>query len=153
MSVIDRWRAWYDAFEQCARDDEWDRLGQFLAADAQYRVTGLPFAVVVRGREAIIDGFRRSFAGFDSKFDRRTHQVVGTRVFEPDHVVARVWGGYEKAGLPTLGFPATGHWHFDGEQIGLMVDVYDPAELEHAAAFEWLATHAEAMGGLDPSYA
>lgn len=153
MTVMTRWRDWCEAFERSVVDDHWSRLVPFLTEDVQYRVTGMPFACVVKGREAVLAGFQKSFDGFDRKFDRRTHQVVGTRVFEPGHVRTRIWSGYEKAGLPKLAFPATGDWHFDGDRIGLMVDVYDAAEPELGAAFDWLAEHGEAMGGLDPSYA
>jgi hypothetical protein len=153
VDVMARWRDWYEAFEQCAVDDRWDRLAPFLSADVQYRVTGMPYACVLKGVEQVIAGFAKSFEGFDRRFDTRTHQVVGMRVFEPGLITARIWGTYEKDGLPPLAFPATGHWHFDGDQIGLMVDVYDIAELELAEAFEWLGAHGEAIGGLDASYA
>lgn len=153
MSVIEPWKAWYAAFEQSALDDQWDRLASFLTEDAQYRVSGVPFACAIKGRDAIIAGFAKSFRGFDRKFDRRTHMVVGSRVHEPHHIEAAIWGIYEKAGLPTLAFSATGHWHFDGDRIGLMVDVYDPTRLDSQAAFAWLASYGETLGGLDPSYA
>jgi len=152
-TVMAQWQAWYEAFETSAVDGGWDRLAPFLSEDVQYRVSGMPYACVLKGRERVIDGFRKSFKGFDDKFDRRTHQVVGTRFFEPGHVQARIWGCYETEGVPALAFPTTGHWHFDGGQIGLMVDVYDSAELEHVAAFEWLAEYGPRLGALDPSYA
>lgn len=153
MGAIEVWKAWYAAFEQSASDDQWLRLGSFLTDDAQYRVSGVPFAGVIKGRDAIVSGFAKSFRGFDRKFDRRTHMVVGSRLHEPNHIEADIWGIYEKAGLPTLAFSAIGHWHVDGDRIGLMVDVYDPARLDSQSAFAWLAAHGEAMGGLDPSYA
>jgi hypothetical protein len=153
VDVMVLWRDWYAAFEDSALDNRWERLAPFLSADVQYRVVGMPYACVLKGADQVIAGFAKSFEGFDRRFERRTHQVVGTRVFEPGLVTARIWGLYEKDGLPPLAFPATGHWHFDGGQIGLMVDIYDAAELEQAAAFNWLDAHNEAMGGLDPSYA
>jgi hypothetical protein len=151
-TVLTQWRAWYEAFETSVMDDDWSRLAPFLTEDVQYRVTGLPFACVVRGRDAVLAGFRKSFDGFDRKFDQRSHQVVGTRVFEPGLVRTRIWSGYEKAGLPKLEFAAIGEWHFEGDRIGLMVDVYDSAEPELGAALNWLDAHGAALGGLDPSY-
>ena len=152
MDVLELWGAWYQAFEQCAIDDQWERLGPLLADDVQYRVTGVPFACTLKGRDAVIAGFARSFANFDRRFDKRAHQVIATRVHAPGHIEARIRGVYEKAGLPTLAFPAIGHWHADGAQIGLMVDVYDPDLLESQTAFAWLEQHGPGLGGLDPSY-
>lgn len=153
MTILDIWAKCYDAFEACAADDQWDRLRPFLTNDAQYRVAGVPFACTVKGADAIIAGFARSFAGFDRKFDRRTHMVVGTRLHEPNLLEMDIWGIYEKAGLPKLAFPALGQVHFDGERIGLMVDIYDATRLEAAAALQWMGMHGLAVGGLDPRYA
>lgn len=152
MDAVETWKAWYSTFEQCALDDRWERLEPLLHDDAQYRVSGVPFACVLRGRDAILSGFRKSFAHFDRRFDRRTHIVAGSRLHEPNHLEAHIWGIYEKKGVPTLAFPATGHWHFDNGRVDLMVDIYDPALRESQAAFEWLAVHAGALKGLDPSY-
>lgn len=153
MDVMQCWDRWYAAFEASAVDDRWERLAPLLAEDVQYRVTGVPFACTLKGRDAVIAGFARSFAGFDRKFDRRTHQVISIREHAPGHLEAEIRGVYEKDGLPPLAFPATGHWHLDGDRIGLMVDIYDPTLAESQAAFGWLAAHAETLGGLDPSYA
>ena len=153
MDTLSLWRAWYRAFEQSVVDNEWERLAPLLSEDAEYRVVGVPFACTLKGRAAIVNGFRRSLANFDRKFDKRTHIVAGSRVFEPNYVEERIWGIYEKAGLPTLAFPATGIWCFDGAEIGLMIDVYDVSLQESQDAFAWLAAHGDAMGGLDPSYA
>lgn len=108
--MLTTWDAWYAAFEECAVDRRWERLEPLLAEDARYAVFGVPFACSLKGRAAIIEGFRRSFAGFDQKFDRRTHIVAGSRVTAPGFVEARVWGIYEKQGFPTLAFPADGIW-------------------------------------------
>jgi hypothetical protein len=152
METLKLWRRWYQAFEQSVSDGQWDRVLPLLTEDAQYRVVGVPFACVLKGRGAIVNGFRKSLANFDSKFDKRTHIVAGSSVTEPGHVQAHIWGIYEKSGLPKLAFPATGYWHFDGGQIGLMVDIYDTSLIESQEAFAWLAEHAEKLGGLDPSY-
>lgn len=152
-STAARWAAWYAAFEACAHDDQWARLSDFLAEDAQYRVIGVPFAATVRGRAAIVAGFQRSFAQFDRKFDRRQHIVTETRFLEPGHVEVRIWGVYSKAGLPDLAFPSIGHLIFDGPRIALMIDLYDQALPQSEAALQWIATHGAALGGLDPSYA
>jgi len=153
METLEHWRTWYKAFEQSVVDGAWERLAPLLTEDAQYRVVGVPFACVLKGPDSIINGFRRSFAGFDNRFDRRPHVVAGSRISEPGHVEARIWGVYETAGLPPLAFPAIGHWHFDGRRIGLMIDIYDPTLTESQAAFAWLAQHGEKLGGLDPTYA
>lgn len=152
MSTLEIWRQWYQAFERSASDDQWSRLADLMTPDVQYRIVGAPFSCVLKGREAIIDGFRRSFAGFDHRFDKRSHIVTRSRVVEPGHVEAHVWGLYEKAGLPPLAFPAIGHWHIDEGRIGLMVDFYDPGLNETLAALEWIGTHGPSLGGLDPRY-
>lgn len=152
MGTIEAWKNWYAAFEQSALDDNWERLRPFLTDDAQYRVSGVPFACTIKGGGEIVAAFAKSFRGFDRKFDKRTHMVVGSHLHDPGHIEASVWGVYEKAGLPRLAFPATGHWHFDGDQIGLMVDIYDPTGLDSQAAFAWLEAYGPSLGGVDPSY-
>ena len=152
MSTVAVWQGWYEAFEQSVRDDTWERLINLMTPDAQYRVVGAPFACVIKGPHAIAAGFRRSFAGFDRRFDKRTHIVAGSEVTEPGHVEARIWGVYEKSGLPTLAFPATGQWHVDDGRIGLMVDIYDMGLTEAQSALYWMAQHGAALGGLDPRY-
>jgi len=153
MDTLTVWDRWYSAFEACAQDEQWDRLAPLLTEDARYSVFGVSFACTLAGREALVSGFHRSFAGFDRKFDKRTHIVAGSRVTEPGFVEATVWGIYERQGLPALAFPARGIWIIEGDRVSTMIDIYDETLRETQAALTWIETHGEALGGLDPSYA
>ncbi len=149
MEQLTIWRSFLDAFNNACDDNDWQRLEPYLADDVEYRVVGVPFACRVRGKQSVIDGFAKSVAGFDSKFDERRHDIVGTRVYEPDLIVGEVWGSYHRAGIDPLYVNALGYWQFVGTKIDFMMDVWDVALVENQVALEWLAAHGD---GLDASY-
>jgi hypothetical protein len=153
MSILSSFRAWYDAFEACARDDKWERLDAFLTEDVTYRVCGTAFSCSLKGREIVRNGFTKSFTGFDRKFAMRTHMLTGTRVHDGGLIEAMIWGVYEAPGLPRLSFPARGFWHFEGDKVLAMLDIYEPGLVETQAALTWIEQHGPRLGGLDPSYA
>ncbi|MGF1454177.1 MAG: hypothetical protein ACFB6R_02235 [Alphaproteobacteria bacterium] len=148
--IIERHEAWINDFEATVLDDRWERLEPWLMDNVRYIVAGTPFACSLTGRGAVLDGFAKSIRGFDRQFDRRLWLAVGTRSLPPNGVTARIWGQYDKAGLPPLGVPVLGHWFYEDGRIACMVDLYEEDTAEMAAAYQWLAAHGE---GLDPSYA
>lgn len=149
MDLLTQWRDWLDAFNTACSDDNWDRLGDYLTEDASYRVVGVPFACRIEGRDNVIAGFAKSVRGFDRKFDARRHNIVATRVFDPDMIMGEVWGSYHKADAPPLFVAARGFWQYRFDKIDLMIDVWDTSLVENAISLAWLAEHGQ---GLDASY-
>jgi hypothetical protein len=147
--MIQRWKAWIAAFDAACKTDEWAPLEPFLTSDCVYIVAGAPFACELRGREAVIAGFQKSVRNFDRKFDVRHWEGVGIRAWSEHVVTARSKGGYERAGCPSLSFSAKSAWFFRGDQICLMTDTYDLAEIDVLDSLEWLARYG---ADLNPSY-
>ncbi|MEP0069880.1 nuclear transport factor 2 family protein [Pyruvatibacter sp.] len=147
--MLHTWRAFLDAFNKACDTDEWGPLAPFLTEDVTYRVTGVPFACQIKGREAVVAGFAKSIRGFDQKFDSRVHEPVAIKVYDPDTVTCGAWGRYEKAGLPDVRICAQGYWHFSGGKISAMTDLWDVTLIENQHALAWLAEHGSDM---DASY-
>jgi hypothetical protein len=147
--MLEVWRAWVAAFDQCCEDGQWSRLERFLTPDATYMVSGVPFACAISGREAIIKGFEKSIRNFDNRFDERRWFGVGIKCFDPGAITGRSMGWYRLGELPPLTFSASSQWLFRGGQITMMSDVYDANEIDAQDAMIWLATHAP---DFDPSY-
>lgn len=148
-NLIESQRAWIKAFDNAVDTDDWQSLERWVTDDVRYVVSGTPFATSLTGREAVLNGLRRSINNFDNRFDRRIWLPVGTRLRETNTVEVRVWSRYEKAGLPPLTFPALSRFTFRGELIELMTDTYEGDLVELQEAYAWLA---ERPGEYDPSY-
>ena len=150
--LYEAWKAWIRAFEDATASGDWDAAATHLTEDCAYVVAGGPYATEVRGRDAVIEGFRRSLAGFDAKFDRREWRAGKVRLHEPNAVTAVVTGTYEKAGAPPLRFGVDGQWFFRGEQVFLMTDLYDLGLADTADTLKWMVDHGADLA-LDGSYA
>ncbi len=146
MSNLSRFLAYAAAFEQTYLDDDWSRLAPFFTEDAVYEVTGLGKPYLLRGRDEIFRGMRRSLDGFDRRLDGR--EIVPSA--PPSEVDGRVnltgVVRYRRAGAPDGELAATIVAVFDGDRICHMHDTFT---LDHPAII-WLATHA---ADLDGSYA
>lgn len=147
--MIDRWREWIAAFDRACDDDDWERLGPFLTDDVVYAVTGAPFACEIRGRDQVIAGFAKSVRNFDHRFDERRWYGVGIRSFAPSGITGRAVGWYRLGDAPPITFSALSLWHFRGDRLSLMTDVYDTTEHDVLLTLERLA---ELGVDVDPSY-
>jgi len=149
--LYDAWTSWIDTFEAAAASGDWREAADRLCEDCVYAVAGGPYATEIRGRSAIIDGFKRSFEHFDDKFERREWRAGKVRLHEPNAVSAVVVAAYEKTGAPPVRVGVDGQWFFTGPQVSLMVDLYDFSLADAAAAIDWLEAHGGPLG-LDASY-
>lgn len=147
--VHTRWRAWIAAFDDAVARDDFSALGAFLTEDVVYRVHGGPFDCVLRGRQNVVAGFARSVRGFDHRTQGRDWTAIGIRVYDSGYVSCHIHSAYRLDAANRLSFEATGHWGFRGEQIELMVDVYDQGQHDVQLALGTLA----ALGAhVDPRY-
>lgn len=149
--LYESWKAWIDAFEAAVQTGDWSEAAKHLSEDCIYVVAGGPYACEVKGRAAVIEGVKRSFAGFDQKFDRREWRAGKVRLHEPNAVSAVVTGTYKKDGRPPLRFGVDGHWFFRGDQIFLMTDLYDLGLADAADTLDWLEAYGADLH-LDASY-
>lgn len=134
MSIIDRFKAYADAFEETFDDDDWSRLEQYFAEDAVYE--GEPEDAV--GRDAVLAKMRDSVNSMDRMMDSRELILDGfTR--EGDTVVAPVRVTMTKAGAPDIKLRGIEYATFDGDRISRLRDEFDPDDTKKIG--EWMAEH------------
>jgi hypothetical protein len=139
MSLTERYLAYADAFEESYADDDWSRIGQYFAEDAEY--TGEPHA---RGRDAVLEKLQNAVNGFDRLMDSRTLDFEAP--VESGNTVSVAWKvTYTKAGTPDLILLGEEVAEFDGNQIKSLTDNIDP-EAETAMG-EWMQEHGARLQG------
>ncbi|MEO1243460.1 MAG: nuclear transport factor 2 family protein [Pseudomonadota bacterium] len=148
--MIETWTKWIAAFDQAFETDDWTEAQSLLTDDVVYIVAGTPFACDLRGLEQVIEGFRKSLANFDRKFDSRSWEAVDVKVWADHAVTGLAKGNYTLTGKPEITFAARSAWFFRGDRICLMTDIYDVMEVNAMRTLQWLAAHGADM---DPSYA
>jgi hypothetical protein len=145
MSHLDRFLAYAAAFEQTYADDDWRRLEPFFTEDAVYRVSGLPSATELHGREAIFRGIKKSLDGFDRRMAAREIIALEPPREAAGVVTLRGLVRYARPGAPPVEMHATIVAELDGDRICRMHDTF----ALDAAAIAWLGKHG---AGLDGSY-
>jgi hypothetical protein len=137
MSILDRYRAYADAFEESYVDDDWSRVAPFFAEQAVYE--GDPDA---RGRDAVLAKLKNGVDGFDRRMDSRTPDFETPSV-EGDTLTMRWKVTYAKSGLPDLVISGVETAVFEGDQIALLRDSFDPEAQK--ALEQWMAQHGAAL--------
>jgi ketosteroid isomerase-like protein len=139
MSILDRYRAYADAFEESLEDDDWSRVEQYFTEDATYE--GDPDA---RGRDAVIAKLKGGVDGFDRRMDSRTPDFQ-TPTVDGDTLTMKWTVTYTKAGAPDLAISGVETAVFEGDRIALLRDTFDP-EAEKAMG-QWMAEHGAKLQG------
>lgn len=147
--MLETWKHWIAAFDRAFETDDWTEAESHLTEDVVYFVAGVPFACELRGRNAVIAGFRKSLENFDRKFDSRSWEAVDIKVWADHAITGLAKGRYEHRGKPPITFAARSAWFFRGEQISVMTDIYDVSEVNAMETLGWLAEHGAEM---DASY-
>ncbi len=139
MSILDRYQAYADAFEETYLDDDWSRIAPYFTEEAVYE--GDPDA---RGRDAVLAKLKAGIEAFDRRMDSRTPDFRTPRV-EGDTVTMEWTVTYTKTGLPDLVISGVETAIFEGNRIKLLRDSFDP-EAQKAVG-EWMAEHGAALQG------
>ncbi|MBW2396833.1 MAG: nuclear transport factor 2 family protein [Deltaproteobacteria bacterium] len=140
MSILDRYQAYADAFEQSYEDDDWSRIEAYFTEDAAYE--GGPEDA--RGRDAVISKLKGSVDSFDRKMDSRSPDFQ-TPTIDGDTLKVKWVVTYTKAGKPDLAISGIETAVFAGDRIKLLRDDFDP-EAQKAMG-EWMAAHGASLGG------
>ena len=139
MSILDRYRAYADAFEESYVDDDWSRVAPFFAEQAVYE--GDPDA---RGRDAVLAKLKNGVDSFDRRMDSRTPDFQTPSV--TGETLTMKWKvTYTKGGLPDLVISGVETAVFEGDQIALLRDTFDPEAQK--ALEQWMAEHGAALQG------
>ena len=133
-------------FEIAYRTDCWENVTQHFTEDATYEVRNADFACKINGRDAIVDGFKRSLNGFDRHLRRKMFVVDGPHE-EPDQLSFIWFGRYTAPNAPTLELSAKQTLSFRENRISSLVDDFLPDY--GVKATHWIETH---RPDLDPAY-
>ena len=139
MSILDRYQAYADAFEESFVDDDWSRIEQYFTEDAVYE--GDPDA---NGREAVLAKLKGGIDAFDRQMDTRTPDFQTPSV-DGNTLLMNWTVSYQKAGCPDLTITGRETAVFEGDRIARLRDDMDPSA--QAAIGEWMAEHGAAFQG------
>jgi hypothetical protein len=139
MSILNRYQAYADAFEQSYEDDDWTRIEPFFTDNAVYE--GDPDA---RGRDAVLAKLKGGVDGFDRNMDSRTPDFE-TPTIDGDTLTMKWSVSYTKAGAPDLVISGVETAVFEGDRIALLRDDFDPEAQKGMG--EWMAKHGASLGG------
>jgi len=136
MSILDRFQAYADAFEESYVDDDWSRIAPYFTEGAVYE--GEPEA---RGRDQVLAKLKSGVDSFDRRMDSRT-PLFETPQVEGDTLSVRWQVTYTKSGAADLVISGVETAVFEGDRIALLRDRFDPEAQK--AMEQWMA----ANGGL-----
>jgi hypothetical protein len=146
MQVLERFMAYAQDFERTYSDDDWSRLAQYFAPNATYEVRHPLTPCLLRGRDAIFHGIKKSLDGFDRKFVTREIGLASPPTVAGDTLTLDWTGTYARPGTPPLTIRGRSTARYADDVIVSLVDAY---EADPAAA-AWFAAHG---AGVDGSYA
>jgi len=144
MPILDRFLAYAQDFEKTYVDDDWSRLQRYFAPDATYEVTGASPALL-KGRDAIFRGIKKSLDGFDRKFAKRELEIEGAPAVEGDTIMVDWLGIYTRPGAPALRVRGRSVARYKDDLIVQLKDEMKPDE----QLVKWFGQHGQ---GLDGSY-
>ena len=137
------------AFEETYIDDDWSRLTAYFDEDASYQVRGGPMACDIKGREAILQGLKKSVDGFDRRCDERAIDIKAgplVRAVPAGQEVSIDWVvSYRRGEFPPVGLPGRSVFTVSDGRIVAMRDEYDDSELGPVAA--WLQQYGADLDG------
>ncbi len=140
MSILDRYRAYADAFEESYVDDDWSRIEPYFTENAVYE--GEPEDA--RGREAVLAKLKNGVDNFDRRMDSRSPDFQ-TPTVEGDTLTMKWTVTYTKAGLPDLVIAGVETAVFEGDRIALLRDTFDPGSQKRFE--QWMAKHGATLQG------
>ena len=138
MDIVERYRAYADAFEETFADDDWSRLESFFTEDASYS----PGRQSASGRDAVFALLKKGIDDFDRRMD--TREVEFLKVASQGDEVHVDWkASYTRAGLPDLSFSGREIARFAGDRIAELRNEWEPEVIERLQA--WMAAHADKL--------
>ncbi len=140
MSILDRYQAYADAFEETYLDDDWSRIAPYFSENAVCE-SGVGDA---RGKRAVLAMLKAGLDGFDRLMDSRVPDFA-TPTVDGDTVRVSWSVTYTKGRAPDLALSGVEFATFEGDQIALLHDDLSP-EAEKAMS-EWLAAHGALLQG------
>ena len=116
MNNIDIFNHFAAAFEATVKDDNWSRLGGYLAEDATYLNVGGPDPKS-EGRDAIIKFLKKDVANSDRRFDSRTLIALTEPAIKGDRLSRKWRCTYTLEGAPDLVVEGEARYRFEDSLI------------------------------------
>jgi SnoaL-like domain len=146
MSLIAKFVEQRRVFERAYDTGEWVLLEPYFQPEASYEVMNMPFHCVLRGREAVVAGFKRSVERFDRLCTRTVG--LGSKITEEgDSVLINSGIRFRRSEGPEIEVRL---WEIATYRDGLISRILDIYDLDERTKFSnWMEKWGE---GLDPSY-
>ena len=116
MNNIDIFNHFAAAFEAAVKDDNWSRLGDYLAEDATYLNVGGPDPKS-EGRDAIIKFLREDVTNNDRRFDSRTLIALTEPAIKGERLSRKWCCTYTLEGAPDLVVEGEARYRFEDSLI------------------------------------
>ena len=139
MGILERYQAYAAAFEESYEDDDWSRIAQYFTEGAVYE--GEPAG---HGRDEVLAKLKNGVDSFDRRMDSRTPDFQ-TPTVDGNTLTMKWKVTYTKAGRPDLVISGVETAIFEGDQIALLRDEFDPEAQK--AMEQWMAAHGAALQG------
>ncbi len=140
MSILDRYLAYADAFEESFEDDDWTRIEAYFTEDAVYE--GEPDDA--EGRDEVLAKLKGGVDTFDHNMDSRTLDFQEPTV-DGDTLRVEWSASYTKDGAPDLILSGVETAIFVGDRIARLRDAIDPEAKKIMG--EWMAAHGALLQG------
>ena len=142
MGIIDRFENFAADFETAVEDDDWSRLGKYLAENATYLNVGGPDPKC-EGRDAILAFLKADVANSDKRFDSRTLIALTPPAAEGNRL-SRQWRcTYTLAGVPDLVVEGEARYVFEGDLIKAIEEEITPASMQNFG--EWMRKYGDRL--------
>lgn len=135
MAIIQQFESFAADFEVAVQDDNWSRLGKYFSRDATYLNVGGPDPTI-KGRDAILDYFKRDVSENDRRFDSRTLAALTPPTVEGNRLSRRWRCTFTVAGAPDLALEGEARYLFEGT---LIKAIEEEATAESVQSYEkWM---------------
>lgn len=142
MDIVEIFERFAADFELSVADDDWSRLGKYLADDATYLNVGGPDPKC-QGRAAILTYLKEDISNYDRRFDTRRLAALAPPTADGNHLRRRWRCTYSLAGAPDLVVDGEARYLFDGDLIKEIEEEATPASMRKVE--EWAQKYGDGL--------
>jgi hypothetical protein len=135
MELPQRYLAYANDFERTLKDDDWQRLEQYFTEAAVFEVKNASFACRLEGRDAVLEGLKKSVKGFDLRCDGRKPQITRGPVLNGDQVEMDWTVTYSHGDAPDFVLVGGSVAQYEGDRIRYLYDHYPDAMSDEAISW------------------
>lgn len=140
MNNVDIFKAYFDAFEEAYKDDDWNRITPYFASDMRYNNAE---GETLTSAAAAIQYLRKAVDSLDRRFDNRAFEGEPEITGEGDTVTLVFAVRYTIDGAPDLVISGKEVATFREGKIQQLDDRFDDSSLAEFSS--WMAQHADVI--------